>query len=132
MQNDPASTPKLPEVGDLFFAVCFSAIQNTSWKRSDFDKVAFVEGQLQALREYFLALKRPVANPEAAKMAQDTTPAPIVPPATPQQATDDASKAPVPENPPVGSGAPEVEPLKQPEAPTPQPVAPNPEEPKKS
>lgn len=47
MQNE------MPKLGDLFFAVCRTAIKNTSWKYAEFEKIKFVEGQLDALEDYF-------------------------------------------------------------------------------
>lgn len=53
MSNLPnLNEPNQNGVG-LFFAVVRSAINNCEWKRSDFDKVNLVEGQLDALQEYF-------------------------------------------------------------------------------
>lgn len=48
------SEKKMPRLGDLFFAVCSTGIQNTSWKYADFEKVQMVEGQLAALHEFYL------------------------------------------------------------------------------
>lgn len=45
---------KMPRLNDLFFAVCSTAIQNTSWKYADFEKVKVVEGQLAALHQFFV------------------------------------------------------------------------------
>jgi len=45
---------KMPRLNDLFFAVCSTAIQNTSWKYADFEKVKVVEGELAALHEFFV------------------------------------------------------------------------------
>ena len=45
---------KMPRLNDLFFAVCSTAIQNTSWKYADFEKVKAVEGQLAALHQFFV------------------------------------------------------------------------------
>jgi len=50
---------ELPKLGDLFFVVCRTAIQNTSWKYSEFERIKFVEGQLDALENYF---KQPVED----------------------------------------------------------------------
>lgn len=44
---------KLPKLNGLFFNVIETAIQNTAWKRADFDKVAEVEGQLRALSFFY-------------------------------------------------------------------------------
>lgn len=44
----------MPDLGDLFFAVCQTAIQNSAWKHADFERVKFVEGQLDALREFVM------------------------------------------------------------------------------
>jgi len=41
-----------PKLDNLFFAVCSTAIKNTSWKYADFEKVKVVEGQLLALKNY--------------------------------------------------------------------------------
>ena len=48
----------MPRLNDLFFAVCSTAIQNTSWKYADFEKVKVVEGQLAALHQFFLSFTR--------------------------------------------------------------------------
>ena len=52
---------KLPKLNGLFFSVVQTAIENTAWKRADFDRVAEVEGQLKALsffyRDYYVAEK---------------------------------------------------------------------------
>lgn len=45
-----------PKLDSLFFAVCSTAIKNTSWKYADFEKVKFVEGQLLALKNYVESL----------------------------------------------------------------------------
>ncbi|MCK4454461.1 hypothetical protein KAU51_03965 [Candidatus Parcubacteria bacterium] len=52
---------KLPKLNGLFFNVVQTAIENTAWKRADFDKVAEAESQLKALsffyRDYYAAEK---------------------------------------------------------------------------
>lgn len=53
MQNEPMPNTELPELGDLFFAVCRTAIKNTTWKYAEFEKIKFVEGQLDALEDFF-------------------------------------------------------------------------------
>lgn len=45
-----------PKLDSLFFAVCSTAIKNTSWKYADFEKVKLVEGQLLALKNYVESL----------------------------------------------------------------------------
>jgi hypothetical protein len=56
MENQ-TNNPKLPNLEPLFFAVCRTAIKNTAWKYSDFEKVKFVEGQLDALEIFFNDLR---------------------------------------------------------------------------
>lgn len=43
----------LPRLEGLFFNVCNTAIEQTSWKFADFEKVKFVQGQLNALYNFF-------------------------------------------------------------------------------
>lgn len=43
---------QMPKLDKLFFAVCRTAIKNTSWKYSEFEKIRFVEGKLDALEEF--------------------------------------------------------------------------------
>lgn len=72
---------KLPKLDGEFFNVVQVAIENTAWKRADFDKVAKVEGQLKALsffyRDYYVAEKikaeaaQANANIELAKKAAE-------------------------------------------------------------
>lgn len=50
----PEQENNLPRLEGLFFAVCNTAIENTSWKFADFEKVKLVQGQLAALHEFFV------------------------------------------------------------------------------
>ncbi len=63
---------KMPQLGDLFFSVCQSAIQSAAWKHADFENVKFVEGQLAALREYIIATQAP-EMPQVEATAKDST-----------------------------------------------------------
>lgn len=50
----PEQENNLPRLEGLFFAVCNTAIENTSWKFADFEKVKLVQGQLAALHAFFV------------------------------------------------------------------------------
>ena len=69
----PNEAPKFPAIDDLFFAVCQTAIKNTAWKYQDFEKVKFVEGQLEQLREFTQFIK------QSAKVAEKPADAPVDP-----------------------------------------------------
>jgi len=63
---------KMPQLGDLFFAVCQTAISNSAWKHADFEKVKFVEGQLEALRLHLLSAQL-AGTPQVETKATETT-----------------------------------------------------------
>jgi len=99
MQNE--TTPAMPELGALFFAVCETAIANTAWKRVDFDKVKFVEGQLKALAVFVTSqAKKPAAPVEeegvdlAAALADEPKSEPEPEPQQPATAPATAPAAP--------------------------------------
>lgn len=68
MTNEPnqEAAPLLPDLNQpkfqgvgLFFAVVDTAIKNVDWKRADFEKVQYVEGQLKALKDFFAYREAP-------------------------------------------------------------------------
>lgn len=61
----------MPQLDDLFFAVCQTAIKNCAWKYGDFDVVKRVEGQLELIRQVVIANQ---ASPELAETDQPELP----------------------------------------------------------
>jgi hypothetical protein len=77
------NVPQLPKLGDIFFAVCTTAIRNTSWKYADFEKIKFVEGQLALLAKFVLYQQqqlaiKPATEPQDANVGVEIEPAPEV------------------------------------------------------
>lgn len=104
-------TELLKQLDDTFFAVCRTAIQNTKWKYSDFEKIKAVEGILMMLEDARLSTETPVAE-EGVEIKGVKTPPEVTPaPASPEQPAV-APTAP-PAVPPVAPAPPSQEALKK-------------------
>jgi len=67
----------------IFFAVCKTAIANTSWARGDFQAVQHVENQLKYLEDYcrqeFREESKPKPEPSQEKKPASENPEPVKP-----------------------------------------------------
>lgn len=109
----PENQNNLPRLEGLFFAVCKTAIEQTSWKFADFEKVKFVEGQLDALHAFFVDYYK---NEQAQILAAQNKPVEQIDLTNAQPATE----------PDKGVSIPEPAPMSTPAAPTPTADIPEP------
>lgn len=58
MENEKQNSASFPNIGQLFFDVCRTAIKNCAWKYNEFDNIKFVEGQLDSLENFIISARQ--------------------------------------------------------------------------
>lgn len=92
----PEQNHPLPRLEALFFDVCKTAIECTSWKYADFEKVKIVEGQIAALHSFYVDYYAKEIEAAKAAEAAPTPPAEVMS-TDPGVSSSPMQAAPVPE-----------------------------------